>query len=88
MRMSRLSIGAGSCYLPAAMGRIIINGSGYFDTAHETRIHACENLDSPCSRHESLEAQVSSMGDAENAALLGEVKALYRDISKKRKSGS
>jgi serine/threonine protein kinase len=52
-----------------------------------TRVYACENLDFLCSRYQDLEAEVVGMGDVENAQLLGQVKALYRDIQK-RKGGS
>jgi serine/threonine-protein kinase len=49
-----------------------------------TRIHACENLEFLCSRYENLEAEVVGMGDVESAELLSKVKALYRDIQRKK----
>ncbi|WP_430384396.1 serine/threonine protein kinase [Archangium violaceum] len=52
-----------------------------------TKIHACENLEFLCSRYENLEAEVVGLGDVEDAEVLGKVKALYRDIQKK-KNGS
>ncbi|WP_257453388.1 serine/threonine protein kinase [Archangium lipolyticum] len=52
-----------------------------------TKIHACESLEFLCSRYENLEAEVVGLGDVEDAEVLGKVKALYRDIQKK-KSGS
>ncbi|HZH15898.1 MAG TPA: protein kinase [Archangium sp.] len=50
-----------------------------------TRIFACENLDFLCSRYENLEAEVLGMGDGESAELLGKVRALQRDIQKRKK---
>ncbi|MFY0528383.1 protein kinase domain-containing protein [Archangium gephyra] len=50
-----------------------------------TRIYACENLDFLCSRYENLEAEVLDVGDAESAELLGKVRALQRDIQKRKK---
>jgi serine/threonine-protein kinase len=50
-----------------------------------TRIYACENLDFLCSRYENLEAEVVDMGDVESAELLGKVRALQRDIQKRKK---
>ncbi|WP_375768109.1 serine/threonine protein kinase [Archangium gephyra] len=50
-----------------------------------TRTYGCENLDFLCSRYENLEAEVVGMGDAESAELLGKVRALQRDIQKRKK---
>jgi serine/threonine-protein kinase len=52
-----------------------------------TRVYACENLNFLCSRYQDIEAEVVGMGDVENARLLAQVRALYRDIQK-RKGGS
>ncbi|WP_430384201.1 protein kinase domain-containing protein [Archangium violaceum] len=52
-----------------------------------TRVYACESLNFLCSRYEDLEAEVVGMGDVESPELLGKVKALYREIQK-RKGGS
>ena len=52
-----------------------------------TKVYGCESLDFLCTRYEDVEAEVVGMGDVENAALLAKVKALHRDILK-RKNGS
>jgi eukaryotic-like serine/threonine-protein kinase len=50
-----------------------------------TRIYACESLDLLCSRYENLEAEVMGMRDVESAELLGRVRALQREIQKRKK---
>jgi serine/threonine-protein kinase len=50
-----------------------------------TRIYACENLDLLCSRYENLESEVVGMGDVESAELLGKVRALQREIQRRKK---
>lgn len=50
-----------------------------------TRIYACENLDLLCSRYENLESEVVGMGDGESAELLGKVRALQREIQRRKK---
>ncbi|MFY0571550.1 protein kinase domain-containing protein [Archangium lansingense] len=50
-----------------------------------TRIYACESLDLLCSRYEDLESEVMDMGDVESAELLGKVRALQREIQKRKK---
>lgn len=52
-----------------------------------TKVYGCESLDFLCARYEDVQAEVVGMGDVENAALLAKVKALHRDILK-RKNGS
>ncbi|WNG40377.1 protein kinase [Archangium violaceum] len=49
-----------------------------------TRVYACESLNFLCSRYEDLEAEVVGMGDVENPELLSKVKALYREIQKRK----
>ena len=51
-----------------------------------TRDIGCENLDLLCNRYLSLESEMESVGDGEDARLLDEVKALYRDLVNKRNS--
>ncbi|AKJ07615.1 Serine/threonine-protein kinase Pkn6 [Archangium gephyra] len=50
-----------------------------------TRIYACESLDLLCSRYEDLESEVVGMGDVESAELLGKVRALQREIQRRKK---
>lgn len=50
-----------------------------------TRIYACESLDLLCSRYENLAAQVEGAEDAESVELLGKVRALQREIQKRKK---
>ncbi|WNG21041.1 serine/threonine protein kinase [Cystobacter fuscus] len=49
-----------------------------------TRVIACDNLSFLCSRYESLEHQVEQAGDAEDPQLLGKVRQLQRDLTKRR----
>ncbi|HEX5753782.1 MAG TPA: protein kinase [Archangium sp.] len=50
-----------------------------------TRIYACESLDLLCSRYEDLESEVMDMGDVESPELLGKVRALQREIQRRKK---
>jgi eukaryotic-like serine/threonine-protein kinase len=50
-----------------------------------TRIYACESLDLLCSRYDDLESEVAGMGDVESAELLGKVRALQREIQRRKK---
>jgi serine/threonine-protein kinase len=49
-----------------------------------TKVYGCESLDFLCTRYEDVEAEVAGMGDVEDAALLAKVKALHRDILKRK----
>jgi serine/threonine-protein kinase len=51
------------------------------------KVVACENLDLLCTRYEDLKAEVAGMGDVEDGQLLNNVRALRRDILKKRGGG-
>ncbi len=46
------------------------------------KVYACEDLELLCPRYEVLNADVSDMGDVDDATLLNNVKALRRDILK------
>ncbi|OJT19705.1 hypothetical protein BO221_35775 [Archangium sp. Cb G35] len=50
-----------------------------------TRVYACESLDLLCSRYDDLESEVVGMGDVESAELLGKVRALQREIQRRKK---
>ena len=51
------------------------------------KVVACENLDLLCTRYEDLKADMAGMGATEDGQLLNNVKALRRDILKKKVGG-